>query len=330
MRTAPQLEIDPLPDSTCGAVITGVNLSNLDDATWSDIEAAFYDHGLAIFPDQHLDAEALPIFAKRFGTLQGAKPEGNDRAHSISNLHKERRTTLTEQDPTWLTSSYPTRYWHTDGTFNHVAPKVCFLSAASVASRGGQTAFTDMAAAYDALDPSTKGRIADLNAFHSNLVGTTRVHTKENEAYLHSLVGDEPQDGSYGLRMSAECPLRPLVRVHPVTGRSSLFLGRHSFGIPGMPLEESDALLRGLETFACQPPRVYEHDWQVGDLVVFDNRRLLHRVCPYDEQSETRELLNCRIFGDAPSDAGLDTEEAKCSAEVQRAELARLRRREAR
>ena len=99
MRTAPQLEIDPLPDSTCGAVITGVNLSNLDDATWSDIEAAFYDHGLAIFPDQHLDAEALPIFAKRFGTLQGAKPEGNDRAHSISNLHKERRTTLTEQDP---------------------------------------------------------------------------------------------------------------------------------------------------------------------------------------------------------------------------------------
>ncbi len=185
------------------------------------------------------------------------------------------------------------------------------------------------AAAYDALNDSTKDRIADLSAFHSNLVGTTRVHTKENEAYLHSLVGAEPEDGYYGLNMRAECPLRPLVKVHPVTGRRSLCLGRHSFGIPGMPLEESDALLRDLETSACRPPRVYEYEWQVGDLVVFDNRRLLHRACLYDEQSETRELLNCRIEGDAPSDAGLDTEEAPRSAEVQAAELTRLRNRPA-
>lgn len=325
MNTERQLQVEPLPGATFGAVVTGIVLTDLSSAAWADIEAAFHEHGMLIFPEQYLTADTLPIFAKRFGSLQGGGSKGADRARSITNQDKERKRTLTERDPTWLTSSYPTRYWHTDGTFNHVAPKVCMLSAAAVASRDGQTAFADMAAAYDALDQQTKDRIADLNAFHSNLVGTTRVHSRENEAYLHSLVGDTPEDGYYGLRMSAEVPLRPLVKVHPVTGRPSLFLGRHSFGIPGMSLEESDAFLRELEVSACQPPRIYEHEWQVGDLIAFDNRRLLHRVCPYDEQTETRELLNCRIVGDAESDAGLVTPEAKRSEEVQRAELARLR-----
>ncbi len=107
--TTPRLKVDPLPEVTFGAVITGVDLSSLDDATWADIESAFYQHGLTIFPEQHFDAEALPIFAKRFGSLRGGGAKGADRAHSISNKHKERKTTLTERDPTWLTSSYPTR-----------------------------------------------------------------------------------------------------------------------------------------------------------------------------------------------------------------------------
>ena len=186
-----------------------------------------------------------------------------------------------------------------------------------------------MSAAYDALDQETKDRIANLNAYHSNLVGTTRVLPKQHEAYLHALVGDTAEDGYYGLGMRTECPLRPLVKIHPVTGRPSLFLGRHSFGIPGMSLEESDRCLRELETFACQPPGVYDHEWEVGDLIVWDNRRLLHRAYPYDERSETRELFNCRIAGDEETDAGLDTEEAQRSAEIQRAELARLRGRKA-
>ena len=323
MATTGQLNVEPLPDATFGAVITEVDLTNLSSATWADIESAFNEHGLLIFPEQHLAADTQATFAKRFGSLQGGKPAGDDRARSISNLRKD-KTVLTERDPTWLTLSYPTRYWHTDGTFGLVPPKVCMLGAASVASQGGQTAFADMSAAYDALDPETKDRIADLNAYHSNLVGTTRVLSKPNREYLHTLVGDSPQDGYYGLKMSVECPLRPLVKAHPVTGRPSLFLGRHTFGIPGMSLEESDGFLRELETSACQPPRVYEHTWQVGDLIVWDNRRLLHRACIYDEQEETRELLNCRIAGDADTDAGLDTAEARRSDEVQRAELDRL------
>ena len=328
MTEARQLTVEPLRGITFGAAITGIDLTNLSSPTWEDIESAFNDYGLLIFPEQHLAADAVATFAKRFGSLQGGKPKGDDRAHSISNRRSD-KTVLTERDPTWLTLSYPTRYWHTDGTFGPVPPKICMLSASSVASQGGQTGFADMSAAYDALDQETKDRIADLNAYHSNLVGTTRVLSKPNREYLHTLVGDTPQDGTYGLRMSVECPLRPLVKNHPVTGRPSLFLGRHTFGIPGMSLVESDEFLRELETIACRPPRVYEHEWQVGDLIVWDNRRLLHRARPYDEQDETRELLNCRIGGDAKTDAGLATAEAQRSAEVQRAELDRLLGREA-
>ena len=317
--STPHASVEPLPGTTLGAAVTGIDLTNLSSAGWANIESAFNEHGLLIFPDQHLAADTQATFAKRFGPIQGGKPSGDDRAHSISNRRPD-KTVLSEQDPTWLTLSYPTRYWHADGTFGLIPPKVCMLGAASVASQGGQTAFADMTAAYDALDQATMDKIADLSAYHSNLAGTMRVLSKQNREYLHSLVGDTPQDGYYGLRMSVECPLRPMVKVHPVTGRSSLFLGRHTFGIPGMSLEESDKLLRDLEDFACRPPRIYEHDWQVGDLIVWDNRRMLHRACLYDEQEETRELLNNRVAGDPETDAGLDTVEAQQSAEVQRAE----------
>ena len=321
-----QLQVKPLPATTFGALITGIDLANLSSRSWVDIEAAFIEHGMLIFPAQHLAADAQAVFAKRFGALEGGGSKGTDSARSISNRHPDKRV-LTEHDPTWLTLSYPTRHWHMDGTFNLVPPKICMLSAVSTSSHGGQTGFADMCAAYDALDQPTKAKIASLNAYHSNLIGTTRVLPHQNQADLTKLVGDTPQDGHYGLGYRADAPLRPLVKYHPVTSRPTLFVGRHVFSIPGMSPQASESFLNELARSACCPPRVYEHEWQVGDLIVFDNRRLLHRAGAYDEQGETRELLTCRIAGDAATDAGLTTEEAQQSVEVQSAELVRLRRR---
>ncbi|MCZ6889579.1 MAG: TauD/TfdA family dioxygenase [Gammaproteobacteria bacterium] len=324
MTATRPLEMEPLPDTTFGAVITGIDLANLSGAMWARIDAAFNEYGVLIFPAQHLAAEAQAAFARRFGPLEDGGLKRGDGARSISNRSPD-ETVLTEQDPTWLTLSYPTRHWHMDGTFNPVPPKIGMLSAVSVPSRDGQTGFADMRAAYDALDQPTRERIAGLSAYHSNLIGTTRVLPRRNQQDLASLVGDAPEDGHYGLGYRADAPLRPLVKYHPVTGRPSLFVGRHAFGVPGMTPEESERLLSRLDASACRPPRVYEHEWQIGDLIVFDNRRMLHRALPYDDQGEARELLNCRIAGDAETDSGLATVEAQRSVEVQRAELARLR-----
>lgn len=326
MTKTGELEVEPLPETTFGGVIAGTDLTDLSARMWVEIEAAANEYGMLIFPTQHLDPYALALFAKRFGPLEGAGQKGADRARRVSNRRAD-SSVLTPQDPTWLTLSYPTRHWHMDGTFNPVPPKICMLSAVLVPSRGGQTCFADMCAAYDALDQSTKEKIAGLNAYHSNLIGTTRVLPQTNQADLTALVGNAPRDGYYGLDYCADAPLRPLVRYHPVTNRPTLFVGRHVFRIPGMSPEASERFLNELVQTACRSPRVYEHEWQVGDIIVFDNRRVLHRALAYDDQDETRELLNCRIAGDAETDAGLVTVEAQRSVEVQSAELARLRRR---
>ena len=100
---------------------------------------------------------------------------------------------------------------------------------------------------------------------------------------------------SYG--MDIEPPLRPLEKIHPETGRTTLMIGRHAHAIPGLSADESEQLLSELSQFACQPPRVYEHSWCPGDVAVWDNRALMHRACPYD-MHEPRIIYNCRIAGD--------------------------------
>ena len=91
-------------------------------------------------------------------------------------------------------------------------------------------------------------------------------------------------------------PLRPLVKIHPETGRPALMIGRHAFGIPGLAAEESERLLDELLDFACQPPRTYHHHWTPGDAVLWDNRCLMHRACPWD-MTQTRVMYHSRIAG---------------------------------
>ena len=152
-----------------------------------------------------------------------------------------------------------------------VSAKASVLSARVVPTTGGETEWADMRAALDALDPATRERIADLAAYHrSPTHGAGRF------------------ESTLGYGMDEPLQLRPLVKVHPVTGRPSLFIGRHAHAIPGLR-EESDALLADLLERACQPPRVLEHHWQPGDLVVWDNRCVLHRAGEWDLAEEARD-----------------------------------------
>ena len=333
------LDINPVAGSTFAATVNGVDVTRIDSASWAQVTAALDTHGVLVFPGQHLSPEAQAAFAKRFGAIEGGKAEPTgapapeaqranavDRARPISNRGSDQRV-LTPRDGTWLTLSYPTRHWHMDGTFNPVPPKVCLLSAVSLPPGGSQTAFADLCAAHDALDAEKQGSLEGLHAYHSNLIGTTRVLPARYQRNLTELVGETPVDGYYGLGYRADAPLRPLVNRHPSTGRKVLFVGRHVFRVSGMSPEDSETFLQNLEREACRAPRIYEHDWRVGDLVVFDNRRTLHRAIPYDERSGTRILLNSRVVGDVTTDAGMKGRAADCSVEVQHDELVRLRRR---
>merc|ERR550514_557479 len=210
-----------------------------------------------------------------------------------------------------------TRYWHTDSTYSEISAKCGMLTAVTVPSWGGQTEFADMAAAYDALEEQARARVEGLRVYHA-------------QQYSAAQLGHWPGVSmTVGRGFDGEAVLRPLVKTHPVTGRKSLFVARHCFGIPGMGLEESEKFLDELVGFACQPPRVYTHDWKVGDFVIWDQRRMVHRGRPYDE-NEVRAVLGTRIQGDPVTERALETPEAKLGSEVLAAELARLKRKEER
>jgi alpha-ketoglutarate-dependent taurine dioxygenase len=180
--------------------------------------------------------------------------------------------------------------WHTDSSYMPIAAKASMLSAHVVPPRGGATEWADMRAAYDALPFETKAKIDGLAAHHSLV-------------YSQRRAGETPVEGAYGIH-DGPAPLRPLVKVHPVTGRPALFIGRHAHAIPGLGEEESETLLDELLAFACRTPRVYTHHWAVGDLVVWDNRCVLHRAQPWD-WSEPRVMQHTRVTGDPVTEAAL-------------------------
>src|SRR5262249_49839237 len=138
--------------------------------------------------------------------------------------------------------------WHTDSSYMPLSAKASILSAHVVPSVGGETEWADMRAAYDALDDERKACIAPLRAFHSIRYSQARIGFKE------------VIEGSYGYTVE-DPPLRPLIKIHPVTQRPALYIGRHAHAIPGLTSEESSQLLDELLTFACQSPRVYRHHW---------------------------------------------------------------------
>ena len=179
------------------------------------------------------------------------------------------------------------------------------LSAEVLPPAGGETEFADMRAAWDALDIETQQKLEGLSAYHSLYYSQSKAGFEHNT------------DNLYGLHDKG-APLRPIIKTHPETGRKSIYTGRHAYGIPGMSEAESETLLAGLLEQACQPPRVYKHTWQVGDTVVWDNRCVLHRACPYDPQYP-RVLRGTRISGDpetelAPTFADARADDFKPSA----------------
>ena len=145
-----------------------------------------------------------------------------------------------------------------------------------------------MRSAFDILDEAMKQRIANLSAYHSLYASQAKVgYTfKTGESYGYHTKG---------------APLRPLVKIHPVTERKSLFIGRHAYRIPGMEDSEAQALLDQLLDYACRPPRVYTHAWKPGDLMMWDNRCILHRASPYNYE-EPRIMRHVRVAGEPESE----------------------------
>jgi len=282
--------IEPIA-ATLGAVVTDLELARMDAPTWKAVEEAFHRYALLVFPGQHLSEAEQVAFANRFGDIELLATDPEQKAVAISNQKPD--GTVLAPDEHRFKSLRGNEGWHTDSSYMPLAAKASVLSAQVVPQAGGETEWADMRAAYDALDETTRRRIAGLSAHHSLY-------------HSQAMIGHTVQPGAgYGFHTKG-APLRPLVKVHPVTGRPALFIGRHAHAIPGLDPAESERLLAELVDFACRPPRTYAHRWRAGDVVIWDNRCVLHRARPYD-YDEPRVMRHTRVAGDpatelAPTD----------------------------
>jgi len=273
-------------DATLGAVVTDVDLTRLDDPTWGEIHQAFLQYGVLVFPGQHLDETALGAFARRFGDTEKLSPRQSGPTIQFSNTRPD--GSLAGPDEQQFHILKGNEGWHTDSTYMPLASKAAMLAALVLPPEGGETEFADMRAAWDALDEQTQAKLEGLSAYHS------LYYSQQQAGYNHTT------DNIYGFHDKG-APRRPIVKTHPETGRKSIYTGRHAYGIPGLSESESESLLRKLLEDACQAPRIYRHRWNVGDLVVWDNRCLLHRARPYDP-GHARVLLASRISGEPESE----------------------------
>jgi alpha-ketoglutarate-dependent taurine dioxygenase len=277
----------------CGATVTGIDLADLDEGTFADVLAAWHTYGVLAFPGQHLDQEAHVAFSRRLGALENTNTrdpystEKRPTTLTLANVNK-RGELVTDPEAKLNRFLRANQYWHSDSSFKRISAKASLLAALEVPEEGGETEYADMRAGYDALDDATRQRLDGLVAVHS-------------AAFSQSVaMGDEPVHPDEHRYLP---PVRhPLVRVHEPTGRRSLFVGRHAQRIEQLPDDEGRALLEDLRTFACQPPRVYRHHWSAGDLVLWDNRCMLHRGLPWDT-SIPRIMRRTTVAGDpAPGD----------------------------
>jgi alpha-ketoglutarate-dependent 2,4-dichlorophenoxyacetate dioxygenase len=251
-------------------------------------------YAVLVFHGQPVTLDQQMAFTLALGPIEHAIATGlrdNERIPTtfadVSNLDSNNR--VFERDHRTRLFALGNRLWHSDSSFKPTPAKYSLLHAHRVPSRGGNTEFADMRAAWDALDPETQAACEGLVCEHSQIFSRQQIGFTE-------FTEDE---------RTRFAPVRQvLVRTHPVTGRKSLYLASHAGGIVGWPVPEARAFLRDLIEHATQRQFVYSHRWQVGDLVMWDNRQTMHRARPFPE-NEPRDVRRTTLAGDRPTVAQL-------------------------
>ncbi len=261
-----------------GAEVTGIDRDRLlhDDALPAWTLEALEAHGALVFPGVHVDDDVQVAFSKRLGRVEtfGSGP------------HPEIfRVTLDPAKNPAAVYLRGTFDWHIDGCTDDIPIMATMLSAHAVAESGGETEFASTYGAYEALSDEEKERFASVRV----------VHTIEAS---QRLANNDPSPEELALWRSRPTKEHPLVWTHR-SGRRSLVLGATASHVSGMDVDEGRSLLADLLARATIAERIYRHRWSVGDMVMWDNRGVLHRACRYDPTSP-RDMHRTTLSGEEP------------------------------
>lgn len=275
--------------TTMGAEITGVDLNHLGEPEFAQIRDAFHAHKVIAIRGQQLTPAAQIAFSLRFGAL-----EDQLNAHYTIDGFPEvliLSNDIRDGKPVGLIDGGD--YWHSDSSHRDYPSMATILFAVKNPVSGGDTEFADMAAAYDALAEPMKARIAHLNGIHA----VSKLKNKRVQ------VSTRRPDGKDFYERQKAIPDQswPLVRTHPVTGRKALYLSpRFTIGIEGVSQAEADDLLDALFAHQIRAEFVYRHRWQDGDLVMWDNRCVIHRATGGYAYPDIRTMHRTVVAGDKP------------------------------
>lgn len=287
------IEIAPL-SSAVGAEVVGVDLSApLDSQSFETVYAAWLEHGVLRFRDQKLSDPNIVDFSRRFGELDLAPVKGHGRAaveglpemFVISNVVENGESIGSLGDDELL--------WHTDMAYTEEPPKASCLYALSVSETGGETGYIDMHSVYETLPSDLKQQVEGRTIKHDS------VYTLDG--FLRDGSGERINPDEVDVSTIAG-PSHPVVRTHPETGRKALYLGRRqNTYINGLTVEDSETLLDRLwdHVGAQSPSSSWHQDWRVGDLLIWDNRRVMHRRNSFPTTSR-RVMHRTQVKGDRP------------------------------
>lgn len=285
-RHETSLELKPIAPHI-GVELRGVDLSQpMDDGAFRAIRAAWVRHTILLVRDQsHLRPEDLIAFARRFGELD----EHDQPQYCLAGYPEIAMVSNVKEGDRHVGAPKAGRQWHSDAQYLRKPPSASLLWAKEVPPSEGNTCFANMVAACSAMDAAQRARIDSL-----------RVNFSRTRAYALY----HPERPPLSEEEKARLPdvQHPIVRTHPETGERALYVGgeQHGGTVIGLAEADGEALLRELRAFATQPRFAYEHRWQVGDLIVWDNRSTMHCALPFDEERHRRMMYRVQVAGDQP------------------------------
>lgn len=276
----------------CGAEVRGINLTALNDAAFDALYAAWNDaDGVLVVRGQSLSEPDHVAFSRRFGPIYD-DPDTEPMSHTVSKyLHPDwpqiyRVSNITDRAGEPLGRRKAGTYWHSDCSYLERGAKASILHAIEIPPYGGNTMFANLTKAYAALSDAMKALISDLKVVHDFRVASA--------GWTHETKADADLT-------SRTCNVHPLVRTHADTGEKSLFVNRgFTSHIEGFTAEESAALLDFLCRHSEQPEFIYRHNWSRGDVVIWDNRCVMHCAVSDYPDGHRRYMHRTTGIGERP------------------------------
>lgn len=268
------------------ARVSGLDLTrDLDDATFGTVRDAFEHYAVLVFPGQRITDAQQVRFSERFGPLEATRAGANGAGSKLivlTNIAAD--GSIGPPTDKQVLSNRANQMWHTDSSFKPMPARASLLSAREIPTQGGDTHYASMRAAYAELPDADKALLAGLVAVHDFAWSRSRIDP--------SLITDAER--------ADNPPVRQAVVVDSPRGKA-LYLGAHARLIEGWDEAESRALIDRLMAFATQERFVYRHRWTPHDLILWDNRAVLHRATPFASSNERRHMVRTTVAGMHPT-----------------------------